>query len=91
MVDAIAGQQDRPIPPEPLLCSAPGQRVIPEGGRQGAPEPPVFAEPQPPTVQQLPTTVAAPRQQIVQPAPPAAPAAPAPPQQTVRPPGTLPR
>jgi membrane peptidoglycan carboxypeptidase len=86
MVDAIAGQPDRAIPPEPPLCNAPGQRVNPDGGRGGIPDltPRTGGVVEQPTVQQLPTTA---RQPVVQePAAPAATTLPV----TQRPTGTVP-
>lgn len=61
MVDAIAGQQDRVLPPEGPLCTAPGQRVNQDGGRSGLAEgggggPTARVPVEQPTVQQLPTT-----------------------------------
>jgi penicillin-binding protein 1A len=88
MVDAIAGQPDRALPPEGAPCNAPGQRVNPDGGRGGLPErgPVTGGDIEQPTVQQLPTT---PRQPVQEPVQQQA-APPAPTTPPFRPTGTVP-
>ena len=91
MEPAIAGQPDRPLAPEGPRCTAPGERVNPDGGRGAPPVPPIQAspiaqqpEPQPPT--QAQASPPAPQPPAPAPQPPAPqPPAPQPPPASERP------